>query len=691
MFHINDQIDLETLCESAELEFKLAQGKDGKGKLPNDFWPTYSAMANSRGGYVVLGIREKKGHLTIAGIEDIETVQKQLFDIADNKGKVNINLLNNSNVEVAVVEGKKLLVINIPAALREQKPVYLNNQPMKETFVRLHEGDHRCSEEQVKRMFAEQVESSRDDKILKGFNFDDIDKDSLSAYKNLLSAAKPLHPWLELELFDMFKQLGGWRKDRQAEKEGITLAGVLMFGTWEAIQEAVPNYFVDYREQDEANTQRWIDRVYPDGSWSGNIFDFYRRTYRKLITDLKVPFKLQKGIRLDESKAHEAIREALVNTLVHADYSGRSSILIVKRPDLFGFRNPGLMRVPPEIAVKGGESDCRNRRMHQMFLMIGAGERAGSGIPKIYSGWEWAKWRKPKLYEKQSPSEQTLLELSTVSLIPKKVTDLLSALFGDRFYDLNELEQMIVTTATIEGWVNHERACQLTSKHSRDVTLALPKLVEKGFLVANGEKKDKSYNLPGMSPPSPEDVFPNALTPLASLTHSDQSLTHSDQSLTHSDQNLTHSDQNLTHSDQSLTHSDKSLTHSDKSLTHSVSNNEGLQCGERDVEGRLISDKINKPFVDNLGALTVAFRDQLNALGDQARTQNRLDVDTMKQLISELCRGHYIPVSVLEVLLNRKPQSLRQNYLKPMLSEGVLKMAFPQTPNSPKQCYTTVE
>lgn len=656
MIHISDKLDLMTLAESSELEFKLAQGKSGKGKLPDDFWPTYSAMANSRGGYVVLGVREKSGQLVLAGIEDIETVQKQLFDLVDNKDKVNINLLSNNSVEVFIIEGKQLLIINIPPASREQKPVYLNNQPMKETFIRMHEGDHRCSQEQVKRMFAEQVENSRDDKILTGFTFDDIDRDSLNAFKNLFASSKPQHPWLELKLFDMFKQIGGWRKNRQTGEEGITLAGVMMFGSWSAIQEASPNYFVDYRERDEANTQRWIDRIHPDGSWSGNIFDFYRRTYRKLITDLKVPFELQKGTRLDDTKAHEAIREALVNTLVHADYTGRSSILVIKRPDLFGFRNPGLMRVPPEIAIKGGESDCRNRRMHQMFLLIGAGERAGSGVPKIYSGSEWARWRKPKLYEKQSPSEQTILELSTTSLIPKEVTELLSILFGKRFYELNELEQMIVTTAAIEGWVNHERSCQLTSKHSRDVTLALPRLVDRGFLTASGVKKDKSYSLPGMELPSPEDVFTSTFTNLENLTHNSTS-----------------------------------LTHSSKSLTHSASNNETVKTDERDSEGRFISDKLNKPFIDKLDALSETFRIRLNALGSRAKTQRRLDVNTMKHIIRELCEGHYIAVSVLAVLLERKPQSLRQNYLKPMTTEGVLKMAFPHKANSPLQGYSTID
>jgi ATP-dependent DNA helicase RecG len=654
MFTITDLIDLQTLSESSELEFKLAQGKEGKGKLPDDFWPTYSAMANTRGGYVVLGIKEKQGKFTVAGINDIEIVKKQLFDTANNKQKVNINLLSDLHVQDVMLEGMRVLVIEIPAARREQKPVYLKNQPMTCTFLRLHEGDVRCSEEQVKRMMAEQIENSRDDKILKGFNFSDIDQDSLRAYRNLFAAAKPQHPWLELDVFDLFKNLGGWRKDRQAGEEGITLAGVLMFGSWEAIQDAVPNYFVDYRERDETlPDSRWIDRIYPDGTWSGNIFDFYRRTYRKLISDLKVPFELQGGTRLDDTKAHEAIREALVNTLVHADYSGRSSILVVKRPDLFGFRNPGLMRVPPEIAIKGGESDCRNRRVHQMFLMIGAGERAGSGIPKIISGWQWANWRTPKLYEKSEPSEQTLLELSTTSLIPTHVTELLEVLFGNRFHQLDDFERMIVVTAAIEGWINHERACQLTSKHSRDVTLNLPKLVNKGFLVASGEKRDKSYSLPGMEPPNPEEVFSNRACLSDSLTHKDENLTHNEDNLTHNEDNLTHKE------------------------------------SDRDTHGRFLNSHFDKPFIDQLEALTPELRGKMLLIAQPARDKRRLSTKDMRLIIKELCTDQYIAISVLSELVDRTSQNIRQSHLKKMVESNELKLAFPYKPNAPKQGYTS--
>ncbi|EAR55917.1 hypothetical protein SKA34_17150 [Photobacterium sp. SKA34] len=324
MLPINDLIDIQTLSESAELEFKLAQGQDGKGKLPDDFWPTYSAMANSRGGYVILGVREKKGNFKVAGIQNVDVVKKQLFDIANNKKKVNINLFSDQHVHTLTLDDKAILVVEVPAARREQKPIFLNNQPMTETYVRLHEGDCRCSEEQVRRMMAEQVEDSRDSRVLQNFDMSDINIESLQAYRRLLSVSKPGHPSLELDNFDLLRSIGGWRKDRQTGQEGMTLAGILMFGNWEAIQDAAPNYFVDYQERPEAKTERrWVDRLCPDGTWSGNIFDFYRRTYRKLTEDLKVPFELKDGIRQDGTQVHVALREALVNTLVHADYTGR--------------------------------------------------------------------------------------------------------------------------------------------------------------------------------------------------------------------------------------------------------------------------------------------------------------------------------------------------------------------------------
>ena len=138
--------------------------------------------------------------------------------------------------------------------------------------------------------------------------------------------------------------------------------------------------------------------LFTPGMWSGNLFDFYRMVYPKLVRDLKVPFRMEHGHhRVDDTPVHEAIREAIVNTLIHGDYSVSVGILIQKRPEGFLFRNPDNLRVPLDQALAGGYSDCRNRSLQKMFQMIGEGEQAGSGLPKILSAWKGQHWRVPDL------------------------------------------------------------------------------------------------------------------------------------------------------------------------------------------------------------------------------------------------------------------------------------------------------
>ena len=74
------------------------------------------------------------------------------------------------------------------------------------------------------------------------------------------------------------------------------------------------------------------------------------------------------------------------------------------------FRNLGMMRIPAEIALQGGESDCRNRTLHELFLLIGLGERAGSGVPKIRQGWT-EQGNDLSLSDTTEPFDQTIMTL----------------------------------------------------------------------------------------------------------------------------------------------------------------------------------------------------------------------------------------------------------------------------------------
>lgn len=454
-------------------------------------------MANTDGGLLVLGAEElKDGSLKLLGIKNVERVKKDLWNTLNNPQKVSVNLLADEDVEIVEDGGIKVLVVRVPRASRKQRPIYINGNPLTGTYRRNFEGDYRVPEAIVRRMIAEADEDTRDSRILAGFGLDDLDADTIDTYRNLFRSVKPTHPWLRLNDAELLSQLGGWARDRATGEEGLTLAGLLMFGKFRPIHEAVPFYQVDYQERPEdTSRQRWTDRVTTDGTWSGNVLDFYLKVISRLTADAKVPFRLEeKHRRVDESAVQEALREALVNTLVHADYSGSTGIVVVKKTDGYSFRNPGSLRLPVDEVEAGGRSDSRNRILQKMFQMIGEGEQAGSGFSKIMSAWREQHWRRPVLRE-DTQLDETRLDLPTISLLPGDVVEELEKRLGESLQRLDEVERVAVATAYMEGEVSHRRLRELSSAHPRDLTMRLQGLVRRGLLVPEGAGRLMTYHL----------------------------------------------------------------------------------------------------------------------------------------------------------------------------------------------------
>ena len=624
--------DVSAMAESVDLECKAAQGRDGQGELPDDFWKSYCAMANSDGGVIWLGIQEKpRGQFQALGLANPDKVRKALWDNLNNRKQVSLNLLSDQQIQPVNVDGKTVLRIEIPRAARQARPVHLGSNPMGGTYLRRYEGDYPADDEAVRRMMAERVEDSRDERILKGFDFTDLDMDTVAAYRNRFSAVKPGHVWTDLPALEFLERIGAFGKNREDGSKGMRLAGLLMFGRAEVIRDAFPNYMVDYQERPEAKTEkRWVDRLVPDGSWSGNVYDFFRKVYQKLTAELKVPFQLQGGQRIEDTPVHEALREALVNTLIHADFSGRVSVLVVKRPDMFGFRNPGLMRVPLAQAVLGGTSDCRNRRLQTMFQLVGYGDHAGSGLPKIYHNWSGQHWRRPVLYEQREP-EQTLMELRMTSLLPADAVAELEAHLGEKFASLPAQERLVLVTAATEGEVHHGRLREISTDHSSDITKMLGRLVRDGLLVSIGVGRGMRYLLPWQKNHEQILFGDETVSILTELSALPPEL-------------------------------------SESSAGHAQ---------------RLITD------LDNLSAEELAL---LVELAKPVSSRQRATPELVQQTVLTLCSGRYLGLRVLSELLKRHNQEggdLRRRILNPLVAQGALRRAYPQA-NDPRQAYITV-
>lgn len=138
--------DLEALHEDWDFEAKLAAGADGKGALPFSLWETYSAMANTDGGVILLGAKERDDRtLVLQGIPDIERLETELWDQLQNPQKVSTNLLSRDTVQRISANGRTLLLLQIPKAERSMRPVHINGSLERGTYLRIHQGDRKAT------------------------------------------------------------------------------------------------------------------------------------------------------------------------------------------------------------------------------------------------------------------------------------------------------------------------------------------------------------------------------------------------------------------------------------------------------------------------------------------------------------------------------------------------------------------
>lgn len=412
--------------ETSEVEFKSA-----RGGLPDSLWASYSAFANTNGGTIVLGVQEKNGRLALDGLteEAVTRYKKNFWDCVHNKGKVSVCLPREEDVRVEEVDGSYVLLCGIPRAGYDLRPVYITTNPFGNTYRRNHEGDYLCTDAEVRRMFADADHDrhSQDGRILAGYRLErDIDMETLRQYRQTFASLQPTHPWVGLDDMDFLKKIGAYTTEYETGKEGFTLAGVLMFGKYDSIinNSGDPMYFVDYRERIGTDNSRirWTNRIYPDGTWEANLYQFYVRVYNRLIQVLPRPFMQKDDLRLEETPAHDAVREALINCIIHQDLNAIGNIVVERTDEAIVFKNPGMMLVSKQQYFEGGHSVCRNPILQKMFMRLGRAEKAGSGVDKIVNGWKYLGWTVPTVEEVTRP-DYVVLTMPVENEVEKTVQE----------------------------------------------------------------------------------------------------------------------------------------------------------------------------------------------------------------------------------------------------------------------------
>lgn len=466
--------------------------------IPKSVWETYSSFANTYGGIILLGVHEDvkepdvKKRFTIAGVSDTARVIGNFWNTL-NGDKTNVNILKDENVYSVNVDGKEIVVIDIPQADYRQRPVYINGNPLKGTFKRTYEGDYHCIEAEVRAMLRDANEQGCDGMLIEDYTMDDVDLASLHAYRNEFAIRNQVHTFNQLDDKEFLKSLGGYTVNRKQKQEGLTLAGLLMFGKGLSIRERLDNIRMDYIDKTNlADGQRWSDRITYDGTWENNLYNFFHKVVGKLTADLRKPFVLNGIARNDDSPVFRAVREAVTNMIIHADYMITGVLRIEKRENLFYFSNPGSLRLPVERIYEGNHTAARNPRLQDMFRMIGYGDNIGSGFPTILDACRQELWRKPDLKE-FSDLRTVDLKIWMVSLMPPEITSKMKSLYGNAYKHMSGMEKQVMATALLEEEVSNSDMQTLLEKNPIEVGTILNQLVEKQLLIPYGKGRWTMY------------------------------------------------------------------------------------------------------------------------------------------------------------------------------------------------------
>ena len=366
------------------------EAKKAAGGFPTSLWETYSAFANTIGGLILLGVEESRDkNFTITGVPDAQGYAETIRQTVQDPGQVSVNILRPEDVAIHTIDEKDVLVVHVPRADRRQRPVYVGDSPFTGSYRRDGEGDYHCSPDEVRAMLRDREDAPADLTVLEGRSPEDLSPDTLRQFRLQMVMRQTEHPWNQLPDQDFLAEAGaaGYGKDGQLHP---TLAGILLLGKRSAIREVFPHCKITYEETDTGFTLATHRLENPE-----NLFDFYQAVARRL--DAAAALLSQDTAARQDLAA--AMKEAVMNAILHADYFAPGGLTIRRTDDTLQVENPGLLRVNPNQAQSGGSADPRNRTLTGLFSLVRLATGQGHGLKGIFKTWANRGWHTPTLSE----------------------------------------------------------------------------------------------------------------------------------------------------------------------------------------------------------------------------------------------------------------------------------------------------
>ena len=350
--------------EKINVEFKAS-----RNALTKDVFDTVCSFNNRNGGHIFLGVNDNK---EIIGVnkDKIDQIIKEFTTSINNPQKIYPPIyLIPIPIEI---DNKIILYIRVP----EGNQVCRHNSRI---WDRSYEGDINITNnsELVYKMYARKQGTYFVNKVYPNLGIDFLDSSVIDKARKMAVTRNKNHIWNNMNDEELLRSANLILFDTDTNKEGITLAAILLFGKDNSIMSVLPQHKTDAIFRVE-NKDRYDDRDIV----ITNLIDSYDRLIKFGAKHLNDLFVLDGIVNVNARDL--ILREIVSNTLAHRDYSSGFPAKMIIDDEKIITENSNLAHGMGILDLKKFEPFPKNPPISKVFREIGLADELGSGMRNTY-------------------------------------------------------------------------------------------------------------------------------------------------------------------------------------------------------------------------------------------------------------------------------------------------------------------
>jgi ATP-dependent DNA helicase RecG len=434
--------------------FQESETVELKAIVVEDLKKEIIAFANCEGGKLYIGVLDDG---TVAGLDNPDETSLQISNMVRDAIKPDLTMF--LHYETITVDEKKIVAVDIQQGT--ERPYYIAKKGLRPEGVYVRQGYSSvpATNTAIRRMIKE----------TDGDHFEEMR--SLEQ-KLTFESAKKIFAERNVKFgFTQMKTLGMATQDGVYTNLGLLLSDQCVHTIKAAVFQGITQSEFKDRKEFSGSLFRQMNEAY-------DFIDFRNQTHSTF----------DKLYRIDRRDYPEtAVREALMNLLVHREYSFRASTFISLYSDRLEFISiGGLVSGVSLKDVTMGISVCRNAKLANIFYRLELIEACGTGIIKIMEAYEGTGMT-PQI---ETSDNAFKIILPNLNAMPEPARQI------QVNSEKSMPEEKVIAVTKQRGFVTRKEIEILLGMGQSSCGRLLKKMIENGLLIQEGTGKNIHYCLP---------------------------------------------------------------------------------------------------------------------------------------------------------------------------------------------------